>query len=53
MTHLAEECADNRTPDPNSALLWFPLVAQAGLPVLRTEFVQYEPSVTGKSAFEN
>jgi hypothetical protein len=44
MTHLFESCAETRTPDPNSALLWFPPVAEAGLPVPRTEFVQYDPS---------
>jgi hypothetical protein len=44
VTNLAKECADTRTPDPNSALLRFPSVAQAGLPVPRTKFVQYEPS---------
>jgi hypothetical protein len=43
-TNLAKGCAGSRTPNPNGALLWFPPVEQAGLPVPRTEFVHYEPS---------
>ena len=43
MTDSVEERGDICAPDPNSALLWFPPVAQAGLPVPRTEFVRYEP----------
>lgn len=31
-------------PDPNSALIWFPAIEAAGLPVPRTMFVDYEPS---------
>jgi len=30
-------------PDPNSALIWFPPIQAAGLPVPRTMFVEYEP----------
>jgi hypothetical protein len=30
-------------PDPNSALIWFPPIHAAGLPVPRTAFVAYEP----------
>jgi len=30
-------------PDPNSALVWFPPIERAGLPVPRTEFVEYDP----------
>jgi hypothetical protein len=29
--------------DPNSALIWFPPIEAAGLPVPRTKFVEYEP----------
>ncbi len=31
-------------PDPNSALIWFPPIERAGLPVPKTEFVEYNPN---------
>ena len=31
-------------PDENSALLWYPPVAKAGLPVPRTELVPFDPN---------
>ena len=30
-------------PDPNSALVWFPPIQAAALPVPRTMFVEYNP----------
>jgi hypothetical protein len=30
-------------PDPNSALIWFPAILAAELPVPRTEFVEFDP----------
>jgi hypothetical protein len=32
-------------PDPNSALIWFPAIRDAGLPVPRTEFVEFDPDM--------
>ena len=32
-------------PDPNSALIWFPKIKEAGLPVPRTEFVEFHPDM--------
>jgi hypothetical protein len=30
-------------PDPNCALIWFPPIEHAGLPVPRTEFIEFNP----------
>lgn len=32
-------------PDPDSALIWFPATQRAGLPVPRTEFVEFDPDM--------
>lgn len=40
--YLAEPHTMDMTTDPNSALIWFPVLVRAGLPVPRTEIVPFD-----------